>query len=191
MDGDQILGMCALDARARGALPGEAIVTTVMANMGLRQAMVEADIDLIETQVGDRYVLEALRAHNLLMGGEQSGHLLFLDRHTTGDGILTALRALAIVAKTGRDLHDLAAQIPRFPQVLENVVVKDREALPDAAAVWDVAERVDEELGDEGRVLVRASGTENLVRVMAEAPTEERARAAVTEIVEVVTAVMA
>jgi phosphoglucosamine mutase len=191
VDGDQVLGICALDAKARRALKGNAIVTTVMANMGLRRAMASAGIDVIETQVGDRYVLAVMLKEGLILGGEQSGHLLFLDRHTTGDGILTALKLMSVMAARGSSLADLAARIPRFPQVMRNVAVRDRDELGDAARVWDAVDEVEAELADEGRVLVRASGTEQLVRVMAEAPTEARAHAAVDRIVSVVEAELA
>ncbi len=186
VDGDQILGICALDAQRRGTLVGGGIVSTVMANMGLRRAMADASIDLIETKVGDRYVLATMRERGLLLGGEQSGHLLFLDRHTTGDGILTALRLLSVIAETGTDLSELAREIPRFPQVLENIVVRDRDSLEATASVWDAVRAAEAALGGEGRVLVRASGTEPVVRVMAEAPTEQGAREAVARVAGVV-----
>jgi phosphoglucosamine mutase len=187
VDGDQLLGICALDAKERGALLGGAVVTTAMANIGLRRAMATAGIALIETQVGDRYVLKALQENGLVMGGEQSGHILFLDRHSTGDGILTALRVLSVIERTGRSLDDLAGRIPRFPQVMLSVPVRERGGLDGATAVWDAVVLAEKELGEDGRVLVRASGTEPVVRVMAEAPTDERARAAVDHIARAVT----
>jgi phosphoglucosamine mutase len=186
VDGDQVLAICALDARARGALPNDAVATTVMANMGFRKAMSDAGIEVVETQVGDRYVLAAMLERGIVMGGEQSGHIVFLDRHTTGDGILTALKLMTVMTTTGKGLTELAKASPRFPQVLENVPVRDRDALGGAAAVWDEARAAEAEMAGEGRVLVRASGTEQLVRVMAEAPTEARARAAVDRIAAVV-----
>jgi phosphoglucosamine mutase len=186
VDGDQILAICALEARARGALAGDALVTTVMANLGFRKAMTAAGIELVETSVGDRYVLEAMRERGIVMGGEQSGHLIFLDRHTTGDGILTALKLLSVVASTEKPLSELAAVAPRAPQVLLNVreVAKDR--LDDAAAVWDEVRRVEADLAGDGRVLVRPSGTEPVIRVMVEATSEAAANAAAERIAKAI-----
>ena len=186
VDGDQILAACAIDAKARGALSGDAVVSTVMANLGFRRAMADAGIAIEETAVGDRYVLERMRERGIAMGGEQSGHLIFLAKHTTGDGILTALKLLGLMASSGMPLSALAAQAPRAPQVLLNVrdVAKDR--LDDADAVWDEIRRVEGELGAEGRVLVRPSGTEPVVRVMVEATTEDAAHAAAERIAKAV-----
>ena len=182
VDGDQILAICALEAKARGALPGNAIVSTVMANLGFRRAMAEAEIEVVETAVGDRYVLEAMLQRGIAMGGEQSGHLIFLDRHTTGDGILTALRLMGVMAATGTPLSQLAAAAPRAPQVLLNIRDVNKEALDEATAVWDEVRRVESELGTEGRVLVRPSGTEPVVRVMVEATSEAAASSAAERI---------
>ena len=183
VDGDQILGIVALDAAARGELPDNAVVTTVMANIGFRRAMREAGIELVETAVGDRYVLQAMREGGIAMGGEQSGHLIFLQRHTTGDGILTALQLLGVIARTRTDLSGLAKQIPRFPQVLENVRVPSKDGLLNAAAVEEAIRNAEATLGDTGRVLVRPSGTEPVIRVMAEAADDAAARAAVATVV--------
>jgi phosphoglucosamine mutase len=190
VDGDQVLGICALDLKARGALPGNAIVSTVMSNLGFRRAMEENGITIVETQVGDRYVLAAMVEHGIALGGEQSGHIVFLDRHTTGDGILTALRLMSVVARTGKGLSQLAAQIPRYPQILENIPVRDRSALDGADAVWKAVRETEGSMRGEGRVLVRASGTEPVVRVMAEAATDEAARGAVEKIANVVREVL-
>ncbi|MGH2784084.1 MAG: phosphoglucosamine mutase [Actinomycetota bacterium] len=186
VDGDQILAACAIDAKARGLLPGDAVVSTVMANLGFRRAMSEAGIAIEETAVGDRYVLERMIERGIAMGGEQSGHLIFLEKHSTGDGILTAIRLLGLMASSGKPLSALAALAPRAPQVLLNVrdVAKDR--LDDASAVWDEVLRVEQELGSEGRVLVRPSGTEQVVRVMVEATSEDAAQAAAERIAKVV-----
>jgi phosphoglucosamine mutase len=186
VDGDQILAMCALDAKARGALRGGAVVSTVMANLGFRRAMDAAGIEIVETAVGDRYVLEAMLERGISMGGEQSGHLIFLDQHTTGDGILTALRMLALMASSGRPLSELAAAAPRAPQILLNVAGVKKEALDDATPVWDEVRRVEDELGADGRVLVRPSGTEPVVRVMVEATTEAAASSAAERIAKAV-----
>ena len=186
VDGDVILAITALDARDHGGLPTGTVVTTVMTNLGFRQAMDHHGIRVEQTAVGDRYVLEAMRAGGHTLGGEQSGHLIFLDRATTGDGLLTGLRLLAVMARTGRPLSELATVMRRLPQVLVNVRVADREALEGAAAVWRAVAAEEARLGDRGRVLVRPSGTEALVRVMVEAETEAEARATADRLAVVV-----
>jgi phosphoglucosamine mutase len=188
VDGDVILAICALDARDRGELPTNTVVTTVMTNLGFRQAMDSHGIAVTQTAVGDRYVLEAMRAGGHTLGGEQSGHLIFLDRATTGDGLLTGLRLLSVVARTGRPLSELATVMRRLPQVLVNVRVADRHALEGALVVWRAVEEEQARLGDRGRVLVRPSGTEALVRVMVEAETEEEATATADRLAAVVAA---
>jgi len=190
VDGDQVLGISALDLKARGLLPLDSIVCTVMSNLGFRRAMEEHGIGLVETQVGDRYVLAAMLENKISLGGEQSGHIVFLDRHTTGDGILTALRLMAVIKRTGAGLSELASRIPHYPQVLLNVPVRDRGALEGAEAVWDAVRDTEASMAGAGRVLVRASGTEPVVRVMAEAPTEQAARDAVDHISAVVSDVL-
>jgi phosphoglucosamine mutase len=187
VDGDVILAICALDARDRGDLPTNTVVTTVMTNLGFRQAMDHHGIAVTQTAVGDRYVLEAMRAGGHTLGGEQSGHLIFLDRATTGDGLLTSLRLLSVVARTGQPLSELATVMRRLPQVLVNVRVADRHALEGATAVWQAVEQEQARLGDRGRVLVRPSGTEALVRVMVEAETQEEATATADRLAAVVT----
>jgi phosphoglucosamine mutase len=187
VDGDVILAIAALDARDRGGLPTGTVVTTVMTNLGFRQAMADHGIRVEQTAVGDRYVLEAMRAGGHSLGGEQSGHLIFLDRATTGDGLLTGLRLLAVVARSGRPLSDLATVMRRLPQVLVNVRVADRHGLDGTTAVWRAVESEEARLGDRGRVLVRPSGTEPLVRVMVEAETEQEARATADRLAAVVT----
>lgn len=186
VDGDQVLTACALAMREAGTLAGNVVVTTVMANLGLRKAMEAAGIRAIEARVGDRYVLEEMISHGARLGGEQSGHVIFADHATTGDGILTAVRFLSLAASTGRSVADLAAAMPRFPQVLENVRVAHKERLEEAAEVWEAVAEAERALDGGGRVLVRASGTEPLVRVMVEAETEERARRLAEGIAEVV-----
>ncbi len=185
VDGDAILAICALALREAGRLAGDAVVTTVMTNLGFRRAMDREGIRVVQTAVGDRHVLAALHREGIVLGGEQSGHLVFLDRATTGDGLLTALHLLARMAATGAPLAELAAVMRRLPQVLVNVAVADRSAAqaPEAAAAVAAAEG---ELGRAGRVLVRASGTEPLVRIMVEAPSEEQARALAAAIAAVV-----
>jgi phosphoglucosamine mutase len=190
VDGDQILAVCALDALEKGQLPNRAVVSTVMANLGLRRSMAARGIEVVETQVGDRYVLEAMRQKGIAIGGEQSGHIVFLDRHTTGDGILTALRLLSIASNSRQPLSKLAAASPRLPQHLVAVYVRDKGSLASADTVWNAVRDVETELGDEGRVLVRASGTEPVIRVMAEATTEDAARSAVERIAAAVAAAL-
>ena len=186
VDGDQILAMCAIDAKSRAALPGNAVVSTVMANLGFRRAMDAAGIEIVETAVGDRYVLEAMLERGISMGGEQSGHLIFLDHHTTGDGIVTALRMLSLMASSGKRLSELAAVAARAPQILLNVAGVNKDALDSATPVWDEVRRVEGELGSDGRVLVRPSGTEPVVRVMVEATTEAAASSAAERIAKAV-----
>jgi len=186
VDGDQIIALCARDRHDRGALRGDSVVVTVMTNLGFRLAMDKAGITVVETAVGDRYVLEALESRSLALGGEQSGHVIFRDLCTTGDGLLTAVQALDVVVRSGRPLAELAAgAMTRLPQVLRNVRVAERDpAVVDRLAPL-IAE-VEARLGAEGRVLVRPSGTEPLVRVMAEAPTQAEAEAAVSDLVAAV-----
>jgi phosphoglucosamine mutase len=182
VDGDQIMAILALAMREAGTLTEDTLVATVMSNLGLRLAMAEAGIGVVETRVGDRYVLEELRARGLALGGEQSGHLVFPAYATTGDGTLTALQLMARVADTGRSLADLASVVRRLPQVLVNVPVADRSRGASAPEVTDAAKAVEAELGGTGRVLLRPSGTEPLVRVMVEASTVDIARAAAERI---------
>jgi phosphoglucosamine mutase len=176
VDGDQVLAACALDLRERGDLPGNLVVTTVMANLGFGLRMREAGIEVLQTKVGDRYVLEEMLRSGAALGGEQSGHVIFLRHATTGDGLLTAVRFLTLARRTGRTVAELASSMRKFPQVLLNVPVADPSRIDGAGRVWDVVRQAEADLGGRGRVLVRASGTEPLVRVMVEAPTEEEAR---------------
>ncbi len=169
IDGDQVLAACAIDMRERGVLTGDLVVTTVMANLGFHRAMRDAGIDVSATQVGDRYVLEEMLRTGAVLGGEQSGHVIFREQATTGDGLLTAVRFLSLAARGGVSVEELASCMRRFPQVLLSVPVVNPGGLDDAGAVWEAVRRAEDELGDGGRVLVRASGTEALVRVMVEA----------------------
>ena len=175
VDGDAILAVCALALHERGALKDDTVVATVMSNLGFHHAMRAAGIAVHTTAVGDRYVLEALRAGGLSLGGEQSGHLVFLEHATTGDGLLTGLALLSRMSATGASLAELAAVVQRLPQVLVNVPVQDRLAVAESDEVARAVNAVEEQLGDSGRVLLRPSGTEQLVRVMVEAPTQELA----------------
>jgi phosphoglucosamine mutase len=188
VDGDAILAICALALREAGALRGETVVATVMSNLGFHHAMREHGIAVATTPVGDRYVLERLRADGLSLGGEQSGHLVFADSATTGDGILTGLQLLNRMATTGRSLAELAGVVRRLPQVLLNVRVADKARVAASAAVRHAVADAEAELGDDGRVLLRPSGTEQLVRVMVEAPTAEQAEDVAGRLADVVSA---
>jgi len=174
VDGDQILAVLALGLKDRGALARDTVVATVMSNLGFKKAMAQHGVRVADTAVGDRYVLERMRADGLSLGGEQSGHVILLDHATTGDGVLTGLHLLARMAETGRGLAELASVVTRLPQVLVNVRVADKDAA--MARLSELTAAVEADLGDDGRVLVRPSGTEPLIRVMVEAGTEERAR---------------
>jgi phosphoglucosamine mutase len=184
VDGDQILAVLAARLHAEGRL--DTVVTTVMTNLGFKQAMAERGIAVVETKVGDRYVLEAMRAGGHILGGEQSGHVILAEHATTGDGVLTAVQLLCALRAGAGTLAEQAAIMRRLPQVLVNVRDVDRDRLDGASELWDAVKREEEELGDAGRVLVRASGTEPMVRVMVEADTEERAAAVAARLVEVV-----
>ncbi|HET9771249.1 MAG TPA: phosphoglucosamine mutase [Acidimicrobiia bacterium] len=177
VDGDHILAIAALDLRERGRLRHDTVVATVMANLGFHQAMAAEGIRVETTPVGDRSVLEAMEAGGYSLGGEQSGHIIFGDLATTGDGLLSGLVLLDVLARSGRPLSELASVVVKLPQVLRNVRVADRAGLPAAAAFWSEVAAAEAELAGSGRVLVRPSGTEPLVRIMVEAATEEAAEA--------------
>jgi phosphoglucosamine mutase len=176
VDGDQIMAVLALGLKASGQLAHNTVVATVMSNLGFRLAMKEAGIAVVETAVGDRYVLEAMRAGSYVFGGEQSGHIIMLDHATTGDGLLTALHLLAAVARERVSLADLAKVMTRYPQVLVNVAGVDKTRVAASPEVAAQVAAATAELGRSGRILVRPSGTEPAVRVMVEAVDPERAR---------------
>ncbi|MDQ2728392.1 MAG: phosphoglucosamine mutase [Actinomycetota bacterium] len=179
VDGDRLLAIFAADLRHRGRLRGDTVVVTVMSNLGFHRAMAAEGIAVHQTGVGDRLVLAALEDGNWSLGGEQSGHIIFADLATTGDGILAGVALLDALCRERRTLEDWAGGImDRVPQVLRNVTVTDRAGLDDATAVWDAVAAVERDLGSDGRVLLRPSGTEPLVRVMVEAPSEAVAAAA-------------
>jgi phosphoglucosamine mutase len=188
VDGDAILAVCALALREEGRLAEDTLVATVMSNLGLHHAMRAAGVRVLTTPVGDRYVLEALREHGLSLGGEQSGHVVFPEFATTGDGLLTALQLLGRVAATGAPLAELAAVVKRLPQVLLNVPVADKARVAAAPAVADAVAAAERELAGDGRILLRPSGTEQIVRVMVEAPTEDAAHGIATRIAALVAA---
>jgi phosphoglucosamine mutase len=168
VDGDQIMAILALSMKTRGELARNTLVATVMSNLGLKIAMKQAGITMLETNVGDRYVLEEIRANGYTLGGEQSGHVILSRFATTGDGVLTGMRVMSEVVASGKSLKDLAAQIDIYPQVLINVKGVDRTRVQDEVVQAAVRE-AEADLGETGRVLLRASGTEPVIRVMVEA----------------------
>ncbi|GAB4259318.1 MAG: phosphoglucosamine mutase [Deferrisomatales bacterium] len=174
VDGDHIMAVCARQLKARGALAGDTVVATVMSNLGLERALAEAGIRLVRTRVGDRYVVECMRAQGYTFGGEQSGHLIFLDHGTTGDGVLAALQLLAVMVERGRPLSELAGVMRAVPQVLRNVAVRRKLPLEQLPGVSAAVASVERDLDGTGRVLVRYSGTEAKLRVMVEGDDEER-----------------
>ena len=188
VDGDQILAILTLALADRGELTHGTVVSTVMANLGFRIAMEREGVTIVETAVGDRYVLEAMKDCGYVIGGEQSGHVIMLQHATTGDGLLTALHLLSRVAESGKPVGELAAAMQRLPQVLINVSGVDKAAMTSNAALAAAVAEAEVELGSTGRVLLRPSGTEPLVRVMVEAAGAEQARAVADRLAEVVRA---
>lgn len=172
VDGDAIMFVCARHMKRHGELRGNTVVATVMSNVGLEVALRREGIDLVRTAVGDRFVGEALMAHGYALGGEQSGHVIFPDFLFTGDGMVTALCVLRVMADTGQELADLAADYVRFPQVLVNVRVARKVPIEEVPALTEVMAQVEQRLGGTGRLLVRYSGTEPLLRIMIEGPEE-------------------
>jgi phosphoglucosamine mutase len=191
VDGDQILAILALAMRDAGTLKADTVVATVMSNLGFVQAMRGEGVGVRQTKVGDRYVLEAMKAFGYTLGGEQSGHVIMSQHATTGDGILTALHVLARMAAKEQSLASLAAVMNRLPQVLVNVPDVDKSRADDDAVLAAAVAEAEYELGDDGRVLLRPSGTEPLVRVMVEASTAERAKSVADRLADVVRAQLA
>ncbi|RCW46732.1 phosphoglucosamine mutase [Halopolyspora algeriensis] len=189
VDGDQIMAILAVAMQESGELAEDTLVATVMSNLGLHLAMREHGITLRTTTVGDRYVLEELRAGGFALGGEQSGHVVLPGHATTGDGLLTALRLMGRMAATGKPLDALAETMTRLPQVLVNVQVVDKAVAVQAPTVVDAIAQAESELGDHGRILLRPSGTEQLVRVMVEAPTADAAQDTADRLAQVVGAI--
>jgi len=186
VDGDAVLLMCARHWQTGGRLKGNAIVATVMSNIGLEIALRHSRIDLVRCAVGDKYVMEEMIKRDLSIGGEQSGHIIFSEHLFTGDGIVTALSVLRIMAESGRELADLASELVTYPQVLVNVRVREKQALADVPSIAAAMERVEARLAGEGRLLVRYSGTEPLLRVMIEGKNQEQIQAWAAEIAGVV-----
>ena len=191
LTGDHLLAICGKDLKDRGLLKNNLVVTTVMANFGLYRAFKQLGIDYVAAQVGDRYVLEAMKQKDAMIGGEASGHMIFLNHHTTGDGIISALQLLAVIQRTGKPLSELADVMQMTPQRLVNIDVKSKppiEKIPDIMQAIKVAE---DELQDQGRVLIRYSGTQSMCRVMVEGPSDEMTDRLTGMLVEVVTRCLA
>ncbi len=187
VDGDVILAICAVHMKEQGRLAGDTLVGTVMSNMGLEVAMRQQGISLIKTKVGDRYVLEQMLTSGALLGGEQSGHIIFMEHTTTGDGLITALKLASVMREKGIPLSGLKQVMRRYPQVMKNVRVADKALLATSSAVADAIKEAEEGFAGSGRVLVRASGTEPVIRVMAEAETQQAA----SEVVDRLSAIVA
>lgn len=188
LDGDTLLAICARDMKQRGLLAHNTVVGTVMSNLGFMKSMEDLGIHVIKAQVGDRYVIQEMIEHGLNLGGEQSGHLIFLDHNTTGDGLVAALQVLRIMVETESRLSDLAAVIRKYPQTLLNVKVTSKPPLDSLSKVSETIRTVEEKLGDAGRVLVRYSGTEAICRVMVEGPKQAQVQAFADEIGDVIRA---
>lgn len=186
VDGDRMIAILALAMKRRGELAGDAVAVTVMSNLGLRRLLEQHGITIHDTKVGDRYVLEEIHKSGLSLGGEQSGHIILANHQTTGDGILTGLHLAAEVIHSGRRLHDLASDMEVYPQVLVNVTGVNHNGLTGNAVISDRVADIERALGDSGRVLLRPSGTEPLVRVMVEASTKELAQQYAADIADVV-----
>ena len=183
MDGDYILYICSRYLKSINKLNKNMCVTTVMANLGLYKALDASKIDYIQTPVGDKYVFEEMQNHDYWIGGEQSGHIIFYEHEKTGDGLFTALQILMVMKETGKTLQELSEGLFIYPQLLENVEVKDKENALNDEALQKVIQSVQDDLGDEGRILVRPSGTEPLIRVMVEAKTDELCKEYVERVV--------
>jgi phosphoglucosamine mutase len=184
VDGDAVMAMCATRMKRDGELRGDAVVATVMSNLGLERALVAQGIRLHRTAVGDRNVVAAMREGGFNLGGEQSGHLIFLDHASTGDGLIGALQVLALMVRTGRPLSELSREaMERVPQVTESVALSARRPLEEMAALKRVSERVRQALGEEGRLIIRWSGTEPKLRLMVEGPDETHIRGWARELV--------
>ncbi len=186
IDGDMVEAVCALDMKERGCLPADTVVSTVMCNLGFVHAMRDHGITVVQTKVGDRYVLEEMRDKGYAIGGEQSGHMILLEHNSTGDGLMTACQFLAAVKRSGKSVSDVVSIVKKYPQTLINVKVKDKHAVEGNAAIAEAVAAAEAALGDTGRVLLRPSGTEPVVRVMVEAEDAAAAQAHAQKIASVV-----
>ncbi len=188
VDGDKIMFICAKYLAEKNRLKKDTIVTTVMSNLGFHKAVEAAGMKDVITQVGDRYVVEEMRKNDYNFGGEQSGHMIFLDYNTTGDGMLSGIQLLNVMKQTGKKLSELASEVTVYPQKLVNIRVTDKHGAMDVPAIKEIVELMETEMNGDGRILVRPSGTEPLLRVMAEAPTQEKVDYYVDKIAAVVKA---
>lgn len=186
VDGDKIMFILGKHLQSKGRLANDTIVSTVMSNIGFHKAVEENNMTALKTKVGDRYVVEAMREGNHTLGGEQSGHIVMLDYNTTGDGLLSAVQLMAVMRETGKTLSELAGEVTIFPQKLVNIRVHDKHTVMDEQAVKDIIGKVEAEMDGDGRILVRPSGTEPILRVMAEASTPERVDRYVDQIADVI-----
>lgn len=186
VDGDKIMFICGKHLKSKGRLSDNTIVSTVMSNIGFHKAIEENGMVALKAQVGDRYVVEEMRKGNYTLGGEQSGHIVFLNLNTTGDGLLSAVQLLSVMKETGKTLSELAAEVTIFPQKLVNIRVRDKHTVMDEPEVKAIIEAVESEMNGDGRILVRPSGTEPLLRVMAEASTHEKVDTYVDQIADVI-----
>ena len=187
VDGDQILFICAKYMRDKGFLNSDTVVSTVMSNLGFYQALKEHDMESVQAHVGDRYVMEKMREGGFNLGGEQSGHIVFLDYSTCGDGMLSALQLINIMKETDKPLSELAAEMTIYPQILKNIKVADKNSVLSHPRILDEIDQISKKMGDTGRILVRPSGTEELVRVMVEAETEAECEQYAEQMVELIT----
>ncbi len=188
IDGDIMIGFCAIDMSQRGVLRNNCVVTTVMANMGFDKALSSRGIVIYKTNVGDRYVLEKMLEQDCVLGGEQSGHIIFKDISPTGDGIISALEFLDVLVNKKYDIDDIYSVVPKYPQVLKNIKVIDKERIFASKRVQEKIAEITKRLGNNGRLLVRPSGTEPLIRVMAEAETQQIAEESVQAIIDIISA---
>ncbi|TET53719.1 MAG: phosphoglucosamine mutase, partial [Actinobacteria bacterium] len=186
VDGDYIMAICAKQMLEESSLGGNMVVTTVMTNMGFHLAMKDLGIKVLSTQVGDKYVLEEMLKTEANLGGEQSGHIIFLEHSPAGDGLQTSLKLLEVMQKTGKSLEELAKVMKRLPQVLLNIKVSNKNGLKENETVVSAIKEAENDLGERGRVLVRPSGTEDLIRVMTESDSQERAQEVAGRVAEVV-----
>ena len=190
IDGDKIMYVCGKYLKEQGKLNGNTVVTTVMSNMGLYKALEREGMRYEQTAVGDKYVAENMLANNYSIGGEQSGHIIFSRYAATGDGILTSLKIMEVLLEKKTTLGTLASEVKIYPQLLENLRVTDKKAVLEHPAVKEVIEQVKEDLGSDGRILVRESGTEPLLRVMVEATTQELCKEYVGKVIETMKSIM-
>jgi phosphoglucosamine mutase len=191
LTGDRVLAICSSILKKEGKLKNNLVVRTVMSNLGLSVAFQELGIDSVFAKVGDRFVLEEMLAKGAIIGGEDSGHLIFLQHHTTGDGLITALQVLAAMKKEGKPLSELASIMSVFPQMLINIDVKRKPEIETVPEIMAAISEVEKKLGDKGRVLVRYSGTQNMCRVMVEGPTKEETQTCCRQIAYVVEKMLA